>query len=147
MICFSARQTRLTAQNSYYILGLVISSWVIFGTSFRTDSWGWRIPYILQVPLALYVLIAVQFVPETPRWLISKGRDDEAFAFLVEYHGAGDEQDQLVRFEFAEMKEAIRREHEAKAERWGMLLKSPANRHRLSLAALMTFLTVMSGCE
>lgn len=106
-----------------------------------------RIPYILQVPLALYVLIAVQFVPETPRFLISQGRDREAFDFLVEYHGNGNPNDEMVAFEFAEMRMAIRREREAKAEKWKTMLKSRANRHRLGLAALITFLTNVSGRE
>jgi len=29
------------SQDSYYILGSVIASWVIFGTSYLTSSWGW----------------------------------------------------------------------------------------------------------
>ncbi|ORY30799.1 putative hexose transport-related protein [Naematelia encephala] len=131
--------------DSYWILGSVISSWVIFGTSYMTSSWGWRIPYILQVPLALYILIAVQFVPETPRFLIAKGRDQEALAFLAEYHGNGDPDDELVMFEFAEMKDAIAKEQEVKAEKWSRILKDRANRKRFALTILMTFMTNMSG--
>lgn len=131
--------------NSYYILGLVIASWVVFGTSFLTSSWSWRIPYILQLPLALYVLIGVQFVPETPRFLLAKGREQEALAFLVEYHGNGDPTDQLVLFEFEEMRQTIRMEQEAKAERWSRIVRNPGSRYRLGLAVLMTFLTNLSG--
>lgn len=132
--------------NSFYILGLVTGSWVNFGCSYITGtSWQWRIPYIIQVPMAVYMLVATQFLPETPRFHISKGRDDRAFKFLVDYHGNGNEHDELVQFEYGEIKEAIRREQEAKAERWSTILKSRANRHRLGLAALMTFCTNMSG--
>ncbi|KAK4688562.1 hypothetical protein P7C73_g1534, partial [Tremellales sp. Uapishka_1] len=131
--------------DSYYIIGSIIASWVVFGTSYLTSSWSWRIPYILQVPLALYVLIAVQFVPETPRFLLAKGRDEEAFDFLVEYHGNGDRNDELVIFEFLEMKETIRMEQEAGAAKWSVILRSAGGRHRLGLAALMTFCTSMSG--
>lgn len=109
-----------------------------------TSSWSWRIPYIIQVPMALYILIAVQFVPETPRFLLSQGRDEEAFAFLVEYHGNGDREDPLVLFEFEEMKEAIEQEKVAKAEKWSTIVKNPSNRHRLGLAVLMIFLTNVS---
>jgi len=131
--------------DSWYILGLVISSWVNFGCSFMTGSWSWRIPYLIQLPMALYILIAVQFVPETPRFLMAKGREDEALKFLVEYHGNGDPNDELVLFEFGEMKEAIRREQAAKAEKWSTILKSRASRHRLGLAVLMTIMTNLSG--
>ncbi|CAD6569474.1 MAG: hypothetical protein TREMPRED_005262, partial [Tremellales sp. Tagirdzhanova-0007] len=129
----------------YYILGSVIASWVIFGTSYLTSSWGWRIPYILQVPLSLYILIAVQFVPETPRFLLSKGREEEAFRFLVEYHGNGDPNDELVLFEFQEMKSAIKLEQAAKAETWSRILNRRSNLHRLGLASLMVFCTNLSG--
>jgi SP family sugar:H+ symporter-like MFS transporter len=39
---------------------------------------------------------------------MSKGREDEAMAFLVKYHGNGDPTDELVLFEFEEMKEALK---------------------------------------
>ncbi|KAL7425258.1 hypothetical protein Q5752_000946 [Cryptotrichosporon argae] len=131
--------------DSYWILGSVIAAWVVFGTTYISSSWSWRIPYIIQVPWALFILIAVQFVPESPRWLLSQGQDEAALQFFIDYHGNGDPTDPLVLFEFEEVKAAIRAEQQAKAERWSTILRSPANRHRLGLAALMIFLTNLSG--
>lgn len=71
-----------------------------FGCSYITNDYAWRIPYMLQIPMGIYCLVAVHFVPETPRWLMSKGREEEAMAFLVKYHGNGDARDELVLFEF-----------------------------------------------
>ena len=138
------RGTIAQSWNSYYILGLVIAAWVVFGTSRLTSSWSWRIPYILQLPLAVYILIGVQFVPETPRWLLGQGREEEALAFLVKYHGNGDPTDELVQFEFLEMKTAIKLEREAQAGKWSVIVRNPGSRYRLGLAALMTFLTNVS---
>jgi SP family sugar:H+ symporter-like MFS transporter len=95
--------------------------------------------------MAVYILVAVQFVPETPRFLMGQGRVEAAFEFLVEYHGNGDRTDKLVLFEFEEMKNAIAKEREAKAEKWSVILRSPNNRKRLGLASLMIFMTNLSG--
>jgi hypothetical protein len=46
-------------------------------------------------------------VPESPRWLISKGKDAQALRTLAYYHADGDENDGLVRYEFDEIKAAI----------------------------------------
>lgn len=123
---------------------MVCASWVNFGCSFMSTSWQWRTPYLIQVPMALYMLVATQFIPETPRFHIGKGRADRAMEFFVKYHGNGNTQDELVLFEYAEVTEAIRREKEAKAEKWSTILRSPPNRHRIGLAMLMTFCTNVS---
>lgn len=46
-------------------------------------------------------------MPESPRWLISKGRDTQALQTLAYYHADGDENNGLVRYEFEEIKAAI----------------------------------------
>jgi hypothetical protein len=56
----------------------------------------------LQGLLSLIQLIGLYFVPESPRWIVSKNRSDEALASLAKYHGEGDDTDALVVFEFNE---------------------------------------------
>jgi SP family sugar:H+ symporter-like MFS transporter len=79
-------------------------------------------------------------MPETPRFLMSVGREEEAMGFLVKYHGNGNPDDELVLFEFEEIKEA-------RGTSWKTLLSSHGNQHRLGLAALMSFMVSLSGCK
>jgi len=110
-----------------------------------TTSWCWRIPYIIQLVPAVYMLTALQFVPESPRFLLAHGRDEEAKAFLVKYHGNGDPDDELVNFEFQEMKGTIKLEIEADGARWRDVLALRSNRWRIGLAALLAFGYHMNG--
>ena len=45
-------------------------------------------------------MFAVRFLPESPRWLIANGRDQEALDFLARYHGGGRKDDPVVRLEW-----------------------------------------------
>lgn len=50
----------------------------------------------------------VFFIPESPRFLIANGREEEAIAFLVKYHGNGNPQSRLVLLQIEEMRQGIR---------------------------------------
>ena len=48
-------------------------------------AWRWMF-WLQAIPAALY-LVALLFIPESPRWLIIKGRNDEAQAVLARLFG------------------------------------------------------------
>lgn len=45
-------------------------------------EWGWRICFLIGGALALPILLMRLWIPESPRWLITRGRTDEAAAIV-----------------------------------------------------------------
>ncbi|ORY28829.1 lactose permease [Naematelia encephala] len=87
--------------------GSIPAAAVTFGTSYINSNRSWQIPIILQAFACVIVMVAVFFIPESPRFLMANGREDEAVEFLVKYHGNGDVNSKLVALEIQEMRENI----------------------------------------
>ncbi|KAK8558801.1 hypothetical protein V6N13_098436 [Hibiscus sabdariffa] len=59
-------------------IGMFLSYCMVFGMSL-SESPNWRLMLgVLSIPSLVYFVLAVFFLPESPRWLVSKGRMDEA---------------------------------------------------------------------
>jgi SP family general alpha glucoside:H+ symporter-like MFS transporter len=64
-------------------LGQLIGIGVIMSMLGREDEWAYRIPYSLQWMWPLPLAIGIFFAPESPWWLVRKGRLNEAKASLL----------------------------------------------------------------
>lgn len=71
--------------NVMWLLGAITSVLLALalGPILGDDTWRWLFG-LAAVPAAL-VLIARQFLPESPRWLLARGRDAEAARVIAEY--------------------------------------------------------------
>ncbi|CAN6598277.1 hexose transporter Hxt10p [Trichomonascus vanleenenianus] len=58
--------------------GSVIASWINFGVQRAESSFAWRFPIAIQSVFAAVCLIRCLWLPESPRWLISRNRIDES---------------------------------------------------------------------
>lgn len=143
------RSTATALFLTFYSVGSIVAGWCTFGT-FRIDGTAsWRIPSALQGFPSVIQLLFVWFVPESPRWLISKGRNEEALAVLAKYHGEGDENDAVVRFEYAEIQSALSAEHSAAESTLFSFLRElmtgAGNRRRLFIMVWAAISSQMSG--
>ncbi|KRX79545.1 Proton myo-inositol cotransporter, partial [Trichinella sp. T6] len=75
---------------------ITFGQWIacIFAASFsymQDKNSSWRIMYSVGGVPVLFQLMSYPFIPESPRWLISKGRKEEAFRILKSIYGKNDQ--------------------------------------------------------
>ncbi|KAH9909495.1 sugar transporter family protein [Xylariomycetidae sp. FL2044] len=63
--------------------GIMVSYWIDLGFSFIESSVAWRFPLAFQIVFCLFILAFIWGLPESPRWLILKNREDEAREVLA----------------------------------------------------------------
>lgn len=133
-----------TFYNTSIVLGYVIGAWATYGCFRIPNQWSWRLPTLVQVVPSAYQLSLIFFSPESPRWLVAKGKNEEAKAILVKYHGECDPHSPVVAFEYAEIQEVIAREAEQNIT-WREFFSSIPNLKRIGLCFATAVFSQSSG--
>jgi hypothetical protein len=120
---------------------------VTFGTLNISSNWSYKLPVMFQaIPSAVQITLLLIFCPESPRWLVSKGKYDQAIDVLAKYHANGDKSDELVVYEFNEMKTAIEAEAAATAGiSYMSFFRTKGNRKRLYILICLGFYSQWIG--
>jgi len=95
-----------------------------------TTEGQWRLPLGIQLIFVVVILTTVPLLPESPRWLLSRGRDAEAQVILASLS----EQDSEV--EFLAIRQSVRVEQAAEAP-WSQVFQGGLATRRLLLGMLL----------
>ncbi|KAG6060673.1 hypothetical protein E4U17_003702 [Claviceps sp. LM77 group G4] len=123
--------------------GIMISYWIDLGLSFAPGSVAWRFPLAFQIVFCVFILCFVLSLPESPRWLVLKGRDDEAREVIAAIAEVEDS-DKYVDNEFRAIKETV---SEMSQGRYSDLFARDKNRtlHRTIIAYVNQMFQQISG--
>jgi MFS family permease len=118
-----------------FYVGGIIAAFTTFGTRNMNSDWAWRIPAILQILLPAIALPGLLLCDESPRWLVSMDRGEQARKNLVRSHAGGNEFSPLVNFEIIGITETLRAENQAgQSASYTELFATPGNRKRLVIS-------------
>ncbi|KAJ7815940.1 general substrate transporter [Mycena olivaceomarginata] len=123
--------------NSCFFIGSIPATGAMVGTQKMSSTWAWRLPLILQIVPPLIVMSCVWFLPESPRWLISRGRTEEARQILIDYHSNDGQSNAVIELEMKEFQEQIAVKREDAFWDYRVLFRTRNHRWRMVCLALM----------
>lgn len=129
------------------LIGYTIAAWVGVGFYFWDDPQGrqWRPPLAIQCLWPTLLLLGLYWIPESPRWLLTQGRADEAKTILDNLHtDPSDPENTYARAEFYQIQKQVVIEKTLKSS-WVHIFKKSTYRKRAFLAMATTFIIQCSG--
>lgn len=112
------------------VLGFVISNVITLAFSGSKTELQWRFPLGIQLIFCVIILAMVPILPESPRWLLARKRDDDAkhVLGLLNEHDAEDE--------YQEIRSSVKAEQAAQTS-WAQLFKGGLATRRVLLGMML----------
>lgn len=129
---------------SCYYVGSLLSAIVNYGAQNIQSTWAWRLPSLLQIMPAVLALSLIPFIPESPRWLLVHGRDEEATEIIAIMQGPQEKDAlELAQSTAREIKVVLMKEAEDYPRNpWRTIITGAANHRRLVI--LIAFGTMIN---
>ncbi|KAH8925992.1 putative HXT5-hexose transporter [Atractiella rhizophila] len=100
-------------------IGILVSNAFGVGTSTLGNSGEWRIVMALGLVFSTFLGVGILFVPESPRWLLHRSREEEAYRAVCRLRGVSTEADDpLAQSDFQEMVASVREEKTIEPATW-----------------------------
>ena len=114
--------------------------------SFTPGAVAWRFPIAFQIVFAIFVILLVFGLPESPRWLYNHDRAEEAIQVLCRVYDK-ERTDPLIVHETSQIVDAIRLEEQNGKFKWRNILKkdSVQTGRRVLLAWGVQFMNQAGG--
>ncbi|KAF7562265.1 hypothetical protein G7046_g1861 [Stylonectria norvegica] len=126
-------------------VGWLIAQFVTLGFSFVKSGLQWRFPTAFQIVYLIPVFLLLPLLPDSPRWLSSRGRFDEAEAVLAQIMDQ-DPSSPEFQEQFKEIREVVRLEHAAEEVKFSDLWTGEGrNLYRLLVACSCQLMAQMGG--
>lgn len=90
-------------------------------------------------------MLCILFCPESPRWLVSRGRVDEARAVMIKYHSTDGKTNPLIELQLREFQEMIEVRKMEPVWDYSRLVNTANARWRLLALALMCLNSQLAG--
>ncbi|KAA8646389.1 hypothetical protein EYZ11_005230 [Aspergillus tanneri] len=127
-------------------VGIVLSYWFDYGMSYVDGPISWRLPIASQAVFVFIVAFMAIGLPENPRWLYLKNRQEEGFQVLCDFYDCESDDPRVLK-----ESQGIRRAIEVDAEhgeyKWRQIFKKDELQtgRRVLLAYGLQFMNQMGG--
>ena len=132
--------------NTIYNVGSITAGGALRGGEAHGGNASWLIPTWIQMLWPLIVCSSILLPPESPRWLFTNGKQEEARAIMTKYHGLDNPDSVYVTLQVQEFEQELNLDGSDK--RWWdyrSLFKNRASRYRVFCNVTLSIFGQWSG--
>lgn len=118
-------------------IGQVVGACVGQGSHDLTSTWAYRIPIIVNLGIVAVIVVGMFIIPESPRWLLTKDRDEKAMAALRKINSGQDDPELIASVEFKAFSQARDEDRASKGGGWASLLHGVERRKFLAVVGIL----------
>lgn len=130
-------------------IGTVIAYWIDFGASYGPPDLIWRFPIAFQIVFGLFLSVMMVWLPESPRWLLTRDRHEEAMTVISGLRGQPRDSEE-VKLQAQLINDSIRASgHAGGNTPFSALFTGGKTQHfrRMMLGASSQFMQQVGGCN